>query len=110
MPTLTKSKYMKGEQCQRLLWFADRKQLPESSLMEQHRFSQGPIFEKYVKQLYPKGTELGDLDFNIRINRSSLSPKDIKEFGEIPSRGISRLIRVISPDWRFLTTEGSIKS
>jgi hypothetical protein len=61
---------MKGEQCQRLLWFADRKQLPESSLMEQHRFSQGPVFEKYVKQLYPKGTELGDLDFNENIEKT----------------------------------------
>jgi len=70
MVTLTKSKYMKGQQCQRLLWFADRKKLPESSLMEQHRFSQGPIFEKYVKQLYPKGIELGDLEFNENIEKT----------------------------------------
>ena len=61
---------MKGQQCQRLLWFADRKQLPESSLMEQHRFSQGPIFEKYVKQLYPKGVELGNLEFNENIEKT----------------------------------------
>jgi len=61
---------MKGQQCQRLLWFTDRKQLPESSLMEQHRFSQGPIFEKYVKQLYPNGIELGDLEFNENIEKT----------------------------------------
>jgi hypothetical protein len=78
MPTLTKSKYMKGEQCQRLLWFADRKQLPESSLMEQHRFSQGPVFEKYVKQLYPKGVELGDLDFNENIEKTKELVNDTK--------------------------------
>jgi hypothetical protein len=70
MAQLTKSNYMKGEQCQRLLWFADRKKLPESSLMEQHRFNQGPIFEKYVKQLYPKSVELGDLKFNENIKKT----------------------------------------
>lgn len=70
MPTLTKSKYMKGQQCQRLLWFADRKKLPEPSLMEQHRFNQGSIFEKYIKQLYPNGVELGDLEFNENIERT----------------------------------------
>ena len=78
MKTLTKSKYMKGQQCQRLLWFADRKKLPESSLMEQHRFSQGPIFEKYVKQLYPNGVELGDLEFNENIEKTNELVKEKK--------------------------------
>ncbi|MBU0459350.1 MAG: DUF2779 domain-containing protein [Nanoarchaeota archaeon] len=69
MPILTKSKYIKGLQCQRLLWFADRKRLPEPDLMQQHRFSQGPIFEKYAKQLFT-GIELGDLDFNQNIEKT----------------------------------------
>ena len=69
MKTLTKSKFTKGQQCLRLLWFADRKQLPEVSLMDQHRFNQGPIFEEYAKKLY-SGTELGDLDFNENIEKT----------------------------------------
>jgi hypothetical protein len=69
MKTLTKSKYTKGLQCPRLLWYADRKQLPEPDLMQKHRFSQGPIFEEYVKKLY-SGVELGDLDFNSNLSKT----------------------------------------
>lgn len=34
------------------------------------------------------------LNITYAIIRSALSPKDIKAFGEIPSRGISRIIAV----------------
>jgi hypothetical protein len=78
MVLLTKSKYTKGLQCQRLLWFADRKRLPEVDLMQQHRFDQGPIFEEYVKKLYPQGVELGDLDFNENIKQTQDLIKDKK--------------------------------
>ncbi|MFC1696877.1 DUF2779 domain-containing protein [Nanoarchaeota archaeon] len=67
---ITKSKYMKGEQCLRLLWLAHKKQLPEISLADQHRFDQGGIFEKHVKVLYPKGIELGNLEFNENIEKT----------------------------------------
>jgi hypothetical protein len=69
MKTITKSKFTKGLQCHRLLWFADRKKLPEPDLMQKHRFSQGPIFEEYAKKLY-SGVELGDLDPNENISRT----------------------------------------
>jgi len=53
------------------------------------------------------------IGFNIRIIRSSLSSvakrRNIKEFGEMASRAISRIIRVKSPDRRFLMTEGNLK-
>jgi hypothetical protein len=69
MKTITKSKYTKGLQCPRLLWYADRKKLPESDLMQKHRYAQGPIFEEYAKKLY-SGIELGDLDFNENIEKT----------------------------------------
>jgi len=69
MTTLTKSKYTKGLQCQRLLWFADRRRLPEPSLMDQHKFSGGPVFEENVKKLYD-GIELGNLDFNENLTKT----------------------------------------
>ena len=46
--------------------------------MEQHRFSQGPLFEKYVKQLYPNGAELGGLDFNENIEKTQELVNDNK--------------------------------
>ncbi len=82
MTFLTKSKYMNGEQCQRLLWFADRKQLPETSLMDKHRFEQGPIFEEHVKKLYPEGIELGDLEFSENIEKTKALIKEKKTIFE----------------------------
>jgi hypothetical protein len=78
MVTLTKSKYFKGEQCQRLLWFANKKQLPEVSLFDQHKFDQGPIFEEYVKKNYPEGIELGHLGFNENIEQTKEAVKKKK--------------------------------
>jgi len=59
---------MSGLQCPRLLWFLFRRQLPELSLYDQHKFSQGREFEKYVKKLFPDGIDLGKLghDENIK--------------------------------------------
>ena len=61
MNYLTKSLYMRGQQCPRLLWFSSRKQLPELSLYDQHKFAQGREFEGYVKKLFPDGIDLGKL-------------------------------------------------
>ena len=68
MKFLTKSLYMNGQQCPRLLWFSSRHHLPELSLYDQHKFSQGREFEKYVKKLFPDGIDLGKLghDENIK--------------------------------------------
>ena len=62
MNYLTKSLYMRGQQCPRLLWFSSRNQLPELSLYDQHKFAQGRDFEKYVKKLFPDGIDLGNLE------------------------------------------------
>lgn len=64
MALLTKSKFLAGRQCPKLLWRAHQKTLPEITLSDEHKFAQGYEFEKYVKQLYPDAVTLGDLDFN----------------------------------------------
>ena len=63
MLQLTKTKYLKGLQCPRLLWFYDRKKLPKKTLAEKHKFEQGIEFEEFVKKLFPNGINLGDLGF-----------------------------------------------
>jgi hypothetical protein len=60
---LTKSKFMNGLQCHRLLWFANKKLLPKISLSTEHKFSQGHNFEEYVKLLYPNSVDLKNLNF-----------------------------------------------
>jgi hypothetical protein len=67
---LTKSKYMNGLQCPRLLWFANKKQLPEVSLSDQHKFDQGHEFEEYVKMLYPDAIDLNGFDFKENIDQT----------------------------------------
>jgi hypothetical protein len=77
MVILTKSKFMNGEQCARLLWFANKKQLPELTLSDKHKFAQGHDFEVYVKKLYPEGIELGELEFkeNIEATKKAIAEK-----------------------------------
>ena len=70
MTLLTKSKYMNGLQCQRLLWFADRKQLPEITLSDEHKFSQGHDLEEYVKKLFSEGIDLNSLKFQDNIDKT----------------------------------------
>ncbi len=70
MTQLTKSKYMNGLQCLRLLWFADRKQLPEITLFDEHKFSQGHDFEEYVKKLFPESIDLNGLEFKENLEKT----------------------------------------
>jgi len=61
---------MNGQQCPRLLWFSSRHQLPELSLHDQHKFSQGREFEKYVKKLFPDGIDLDTLSHGENIKET----------------------------------------
>jgi len=70
MKFLTKSLYMSGQQCPRLLWFSSRHQLPELSLYDQHKFAQGREFEKHVKKLFPGGIDLGNLNHGENIKET----------------------------------------
>jgi len=67
---LTKSLYLNGLQCPKYLWFSSRNQLPEISLYDHHKFSQGREFEKYVKKLFPEGKDLGFLAHRDNINET----------------------------------------
>ena len=68
---LSKSKYMNGLQCPRLLWFADRKALPEISMSDELKFSQGHTFEKYAHQLFSDGINLDTGNFYDNLKKSS---------------------------------------
>jgi len=70
MKFLTKSLYMSGQQCPKLLWYSSRNRLPELSLYDQHKFAQGREFEKYVKKLFPDGIDLGNLNHGGNIKET----------------------------------------
>src|SRR3989338_4806444 len=77
MPKLTKSLFMNGEQCTKLLWYAQRKELPEITLSDKHKFAQGRDFEKYVKKLFPDGVDLSELknEDNIKETQKLIEQK-----------------------------------
>ena len=70
MTLLTKSKYLLGQQCLRLLWHSNKKLIPKPSMADQHRFNQGSDFEKYVKLLFDQGIELGNLDYQDNLKKT----------------------------------------
>lgn len=49
MVSLTKPKFMNGEQCARFLWFANKKQLPELTLPDKHKFAQAMALRNLLK-------------------------------------------------------------
>lgn len=78
MPLLTKSKYLNGLQCPRLLWHADRKLLPKVSIADQHRFDQGSEFETQVKKLFPNGVDISRTEFKDNLEKTNLLLKENK--------------------------------
>jgi CRISPR/Cas system-associated exonuclease Cas4 (RecB family) len=82
MVLLTKSKYLNGLQCPRLLWFSNKKLLPEFTLPDKHKFAQGHEFEEYVKQLYPEAVDLNNLEFKENIDKTKELIKENKTIFE----------------------------
>jgi hypothetical protein len=67
MPIISKSKYMNGHQCHKLLWYDyNRKEdIPTPDAAAMARFEQGHLVGEYAKKLFPDGIEVakGIVDF-----------------------------------------------
>ena len=70
MELLTKSKYMQGQQCLRLLWLSARKLLPEKTIAEKQKLEQGHDFEEYAHKLFLDAVNLADLEFNENLGKT----------------------------------------
>jgi len=60
MQTLTKSLYLNGLQCPKLLWIIchEKEKIPAKGEAAQHRFDQGKLIGELARTLYPKGIEI----------------------------------------------------
>ena len=69
---LTKSNYLYGLQCARLLWIDknDKSRIPEPTEMEKARFEEGYLIEELAQSLFPKNIDLSELDFNEQIEKT----------------------------------------
>ncbi len=74
---LTKSRYLSGIQCPRLLWVTinDKQRLPPIDPVTQHVFDQGHDVGELAKRLYPDGYDIPAADFmgNIAETRRALA-------------------------------------
>lgn len=64
MPFLSKSKYLLGQQCPKILWthYNAKHLLPKTSVSTQAMFDKGHAVGELAKQLYPDGIEV---DWNV---------------------------------------------
>jgi len=68
---LSKSRYLNGLQCPKLLWVAtnEPERIPEPDAATQYRFDQGHLVGELARKLFPDGIEVPVEDFmgNIAI-------------------------------------------
>jgi len=93
---LSKSKYLTGLQCPKLLWLEinDPKRLPQVDLATQFIFDQGNLVGELAKKLFPEGIDVPSDDFmgNIAATRDLLNErKPLFEAGIMAGRIYSRV-------------------
>src|SRR3989344_4556898 len=81
---LTKSKYINGLQCPRLLWISvnAKDRLPEVDEAKQKLFDEGHIVGEYAKKLFPEGTDIPDEDFSKNLEETKKLLKENKPLFE----------------------------
>ena len=71
-PLLSKSKYLLGIQCPKLLWmdFNEPEKLPKIDEITQHRFDEGHLVGELAKKVFPGGIEINADDFDENLIKS----------------------------------------
>jgi len=95
-PLLSKSKYIAGLQCPKLLWtqINQPEGIPEPDAITQYIFDQGHLVGEYAKQLFPGGIDIPHDDFmgNVAATKQLLAErKPLFEAGILSGRIYCRL-------------------
>ncbi|MFC1969363.1 hypothetical protein ACFLVF_02610 [Chloroflexota bacterium] len=79
MKLLSKSKYLSGLQCPRLIWtqIHEPEKIPETDPVTQYVFEQGHLVGELAKRLFPSGIDIPANDFmgNIRQTKELLKQR-----------------------------------
>jgi hypothetical protein len=81
MPFISKSKFLCGLQCQKLLWHAynAKNLIPEPDASQQAIFDQGHEVGALAKQLFPGGIEVGqgivDIETVLKLSQSAIKQR-----------------------------------
>jgi len=89
---LSKSKYLNGIQCPRLLWVSvnDKARLPEVDEAQQKLFDEGHVVGELAKKLFPNGIDIEDEDFIGNLEETKKLLKENKPLFE-PAFMVDRL-------------------
>lgn len=81
---LSKSNYLNGLQCTKLLWVAinDKTRFPEIDEAQQHLFDEGHAVGDYAKKLFPGGIDIPTEDFKGNLKKSQELLKERKPLFE----------------------------
>ncbi|MFC2007640.1 DUF2779 domain-containing protein [Chloroflexota bacterium] len=112
---LTKTRYLNGLQCPKLLWVAcnNHGRLPETDTVTQHVFDQGNQVGELAKQVFPGGIEIPDGNFmgNIRQTRELMDARrPLFEAGIMADRLYSRvdiLVPVEDGSWDIVEVKST---
>jgi len=112
---LSKSRYLNGLQCPRLLWIAtnEPERIPEPDAATQHIFDQGHLVGELAKKLFPGGTDVPADDFmgNIAMTKDLLQQrKPLFEAGVLSGQIYSRadiLNPVNDDEWDIIEVKSS---
>ena len=116
-PYVSKSKFLSGTQCRKLLWVAynDPDRIPEPDAAQQAIFDQGHEVGALAKSLYPGGIEVsaGVTDFAQVLQQSLEAAKQRKplfEAGFLHNGGFAR-VDILNPvgrnEWDIIEVKSS---
>jgi hypothetical protein len=116
-PYISKSKFLSGSQCKKLLWSAynEKDQIPETDAAQQAIFDQGHEVGALAKSLYPGGIEVseGVTDFEQVLQQSLEAVKSRRplfEAGFVYSDGFAR-VDILNPvgenEWDIIEVKSS---
>jgi len=75
---LTKSNYLSGLQCPKLLWLEknDKDKIPELSELDKKKIEQGYLIEELAKTLFPNLIDISKVPFNEQIQKTQEALKE----------------------------------
>lgn len=110
---LSKSEYLQGLQCPKLLWIAinDKKRIPEVEETKQKLFDEGKIVGEYAKKLFPSGISI-KTDFSKNLEETKKLLKENKPLFEpalMADRLYSRadILEPIKDGWNIIEVKSS---
>ena len=98
---LSKSKYITGLQCPRLIWvqFHEPEKIPETDPITQHIFDQGHLVGELAKKLFPGGIDVPQDNFvgNIDMTKELLKERKALFEAGIRAGELYSRVDILSP-------------